>query len=160
MHRRERMVCNLTRRCSPMQSGRRATCSLIAMLLIQWCVMLVPAALRGDDSAPRNLINATDADNGSAVTLQSGEGLSVSLKITSGTGYSWRIARVARRILRQDGQPTLVSSDHPLPGVAATQVFRFMGAASGTTQLELDYVRPWEKGIAPAKIFRLIVTVS
>jgi inhibitor of cysteine peptidase len=163
MRNRERTISNSIGGCAPMQSNRccgasRAAYSCIALFLL-WC-LLVPASVRGDDSAPRNLINATQADNGSAVKLQSREGLSVSLSITTGTGYSWRVVRIDRKVLRQDGQPTLVRGDHPMPGASATEVFRFMAAGTGTTQLELDYVRPWEKGVAPARTFRLEVTVS
>ena len=64
------------------------------------------------------------------------------------------------KVLRQDGQPTLVHSAHPIPGATATQVFRFTVAGLGKTQLDLDYVRPWEKGVASARTFRLDVTVS
>ena len=101
---------------------------LYTAVFLLWCLMLVPASVRGDDSAPRNLINATQADNGSALKLQSGEGLSVSLSITTGTGFSWRVVRFDPKVLRQDGQPTLVHSDHPMPGATTTQVFRFMVA--------------------------------
>ena len=165
MRKRERIIANSIERCAPVQFNRywsgasRAACSYTAVFLL-WCLVLVPASVRGDDSAPRNLINATQADNGSALKLQSGEGLSVSLSITTGTGFSWRVVRIDPKVLRQDGQPTLVHSDHPMPGATATQVFRFMVAGTGTTQLELDYVRPWEKGVAPARTFRLDVTVS
>ncbi len=165
MRNRERIRIRSINGCAPPQfrrGWRRGSCvaySCAAMLLL-WCLVLVPAAVRGDDSAPRNLINATEADNGSALKLQSGEGLSVSLSITTGTGYSWRVARIDRKVLRQNGQPTLVHSAHPMPGATATQVFRFVVMGTGTTQLELDYVRPWEKGIAPARTFRVDVTVS
>jgi inhibitor of cysteine peptidase len=130
-----------------------------ALFLLGFLILL-PPAFGADESAPLNLINATESDNGSTVKLQSGEGLSISLAITTGTGYSWRVAHVDRKVLRPGGAPTLVKNAYPMPGATATQVFRFMVTGLGTTQLELDYVRPWEKGVAPARIFRLDVTVS
>jgi inhibitor of cysteine peptidase len=164
MRNRERNISNSIGGCASAQSARRIKASrtaysYIAMFLL-WCLVSVPAAVRSDNSAPLNLINATESDNGSSLTLHSGEGLSVSLGITTGTGYSWRVARIDPKVLRQDGQPTLVHSAHPIPGATATQVFRFTVAGLGKTQLDLDYVRPWEKGVAPARTFRLDVTVS
>lgn len=133
--------------------------SLVAALLLCW-LMVAPAAVLGEDSAPRNLLNATEADNGRTLSLQSGEGLSVSLKITTGTGYTWRITHLDRKVLRPDGAPTTVHNAHPMPGASALQVFRFMGAGAGTTHLEFEYARPWEKDVAPVRTFRLDVTVS
>jgi inhibitor of cysteine peptidase len=166
MRNRERIVIsNSIGECAPVtatrcwSAGSGAAYACIAVFLLWW-LLLIPAAVRGDDSAPLNLINATESDNGSSVTLHSGEGLSVSLAITTGTGYSWRVARIDGKVLREDSRPTLVQSSHPIPGATATQVFRFMVAGLGKTQLELDYVRPWEKGVAPARTFRLDVTVS
>src|SRR5580704_14846174 len=100
----ERMIPNSITRCpSVLSTGRgsllsRAACLLIAAVLPGF--LLLPPAFGADESAPLNLINATESDNGSTVKLQSGEGLSISLAITTGTGYSWRVARVDRKVLR------------------------------------------------------------
>ena len=158
------IISNSIGGCTHVKSTRRryasrAAYSWVAVFLL-WCLPLIPAAVRGDDSAPLNLINATESDNGSALTLHSGEGLSISLAITTGTGYGWQVVHIDRKVLRQDSQPTLVQSAHPIPGATATQVFRFMVAGLGKTQLELDYVRPWQKGVAPARTFSVEVTVS
>ena len=45
----------------------------------------------------------------------------------------------------------VIPGSHPMPGAPATQVFHFQAVGSGSTGLELDYVRPWEKGAAPSK---------
>ncbi|HEY2107834.1 MAG TPA: protease inhibitor I42 family protein [Candidatus Binataceae bacterium] len=101
----------------------------------------------------------TEADNGRTMTLASGDTLMVSLASTPGTGFGWRVARVDRKVLKETGTPELIHSPNPMPGAPATQRFGFVVSGEGTTRLELEYVRPWERGVPPARTFHLGVTV-
>jgi inhibitor of cysteine peptidase len=112
----------------------------------------------GDPATARDT-KVTDSDNGRAVTLKTGDMLTVSLASTPGTGYGWNVARLDSQVLEEAGKPAIIHNAHPMPGAPAVQVFRFTAAGVGATTLELDYVRPWEKGVAPARIFRLAITV-
>jgi inhibitor of cysteine peptidase len=105
------------------------------------------------------MIRVTDADNGRMVTLASGDTLVVSLASTPGTGFGWKVAQVDDKVLRDKGAPELIQIPAPMPGAPATQVFRFVATGGGSTGLELDYVRPWERGVPPARTFHLGVTV-
>jgi inhibitor of cysteine peptidase len=122
-------------------------------------LVCLAAAAFGDPAMSRDT-KVTDSDNGRAVTLKTGDILTVSLVSTPGTGYGWNVARLDSQVLQEAGKPTIIHDAHPIPGAPAAQVFRFTAAGVGATTLELDYVRPWEKGLAPARIFRLSVTVQ
>ncbi len=108
---------------------------------------------------PAQTITVTEADNQHAVAMASGDTLVVSLKSTPGSGFSWKIAQLDNKVLRQAGEPEMVQGAHPMPGAPATQVFRFVATGGGSIGLELDYVRPWEKNAPPARTFSLGVTV-
>ncbi len=114
---------------------------------------------RGADTAPGNTTSVSDADNEHAVLLANGDTLVVSLASTPGTGFGWKVAELDGKLLREIGTPEVIPGPHPMPGASATQVFHFQAVGSGSTGLELDYVRPWEKGAAPARTFKLGVTV-
>ena len=53
-----------------------------------------------------------------------------------------------------DGVSSLTS---PAVGVGGTYLFKFQAVVSGATKIKLIYVRPWEKGQAPADSFQITV---
>ncbi len=113
--------------------------------------------MKGND----NKVRVTISQNGTTVTLHAGECLEVALPSTVGTGYSWQIANSADNVLKLSGDPKL----EPEPqgnkvGQSENQVFRFLASGKGTAQLELHYLRPWEKDRKPAKTFLLSVKVE
>lgn len=131
----------------------------LALIVLAAALASLPACSPGGGSVPANTITVTEADNQHAVTMASGDRLVVSLASTPGTGFGWKVAQLDDKVLRQAGAPELIGASKPMPGAPATQVFHFVAAGSGTAALELDYVRPWEKGAAPARTFSLGVTV-
>jgi inhibitor of cysteine peptidase len=131
----------------------------LALVVLAVVSASLPACSRSDNAVSGNTINVTEADNERALTLASGDRLVVSLASTPGTGFGWKVADVDGKVLRETGAPALIPNPHPMPGAPATQVFRFVATGSGSAGLELDYVRPWEKGAAPARTFHLGVTV-
>ena len=47
-----------------------------------------------------------------------------------------------------------------MPGAPGHQSFKFNAISTGNDTIDLEYRRPWEKGVAPAKTFGLIVSVK
>jgi inhibitor of cysteine peptidase len=119
----------------------------------------IPLGLSGAIAGAGNTVRVTDADNGRTLTLASGDALVVSLASTLGTGFGWKVGHVDAKVLRQTGPSELVHPPNPMLGAPATQVFRFVATGGGSTRLELDYVRPWERGVPPARTFHLGLTV-
>ncbi len=46
-----------------------------------------------------------------------------------------------------------------MPGCAETTTFRFEAVAPGEGTLRLEYRRPWETGVPPARTFEILVRV-
>ncbi len=136
-------------------SNKKCRRRLLPALLLT--VLLFSPILR--PAAAANTITLTATDNGRALTLERGDILVVSLSSTPGTGFGWTVAHLDPAVLSQLGTPEFVPSAHPVPGAPATQVLRFTTVGRGSTTVELDYVRPWEHGVPPARSFRVTVKV-
>ena len=118
-------------------------------------------ALARDPAAPvhsSSTVFVSDQDNGKTIDLTKGGTLVVQLESNPSTGYSWAV----------NGDPSplkLVSSEYKQPdqsgriGAQGIQEFHLEATAPGTSILKLVYRRPWEKNVAPAKMFALNVNV-
>ena len=102
----------------------------------------------------------TDKDNGAKVTIAKGGVVVVRLEVTSGTGYSWAVAKSDAPQLKALGRSSREKSKDSKPGATETQIFRFKAAAAGSTTLEFHYARPWEKTTPPAKTFQVQIAVQ
>jgi len=102
----------------------------------------------------------TDSDNGKTVTLAPGANLEVSLKATSGTGYLWQVAGNDPLVLEQLGLGDFEIPKEAPPGAMGTQVFHFQAQSPGAAKLEMAYVRPWEKNVAPVRTWSITVRVQ
>jgi predicted secreted protein len=125
-------------------------------------LLLVASATAFALSAPRRAsagtMAVTESDNGREFTLARGDRLEISLPATSGTGYTWQAAPIADALVKPVGD-TKFKLDNAMPGASGHQIFRFSIEASGTGTLELRYIRPWEKGTPPAKVFKILLIV-
>lgn len=105
-------------------------------------------------SAPR-----PEAPLPAARRLAVGEEFDIRLPSNPSTGYQWQVAAIDEKVVRLvdtrwepklDGE-TDGTSPNEVVGSGGTSVLTFVGAAAGRGAIRLVYVRPWEKGIAPAR---------
>ena len=126
-------------------------------------LILVASAAAFALSAPRcasaSVIAATESDNGREFTLARGDRLEISLPATPGTGYTWQAAPIAGARVKPVGD-TRFKPDSAMPGASGHEIFRFSAEASGTSTLEMRYVRPWEKDSPPAKVFSILLIIK
>lgn len=98
------------------------------------------------------------ARNGATVDAVPGDVIRVEMPVQAGTGYTWQLMPEGSVALATAG---LVAPAAPArPGGPATQVFTLRAAAAGEQALELHYLRPWETGKPPARIFKVSVKVA
>jgi inhibitor of cysteine peptidase len=142
-----------------MRKHDKRTTGRIALFSLFITLASIAALAPGGEARKVQTIIVTEADNGRKLSLARRDVLVVSLRTTPGTGYGWTPQPVDRNVLRQMGSPEVVQDSNPMPGSPAAQVFRFAAAGTGSTTLTLDYARPWEKGVAPARTFSLKITV-
>src|SRR5262245_20335956 len=104
-------------------------------------------------------VAVTEKDKDGKVTIAKGKELAVSLEITTGTGYTWQVGKVDKKQLEQLGEPKTEKPENGRLGAKAQQVFKFKALSAGTSTLELNYLRPFEKEKKPPKTFAIKVTV-
>lgn len=112
----------------------------------------------------------TQADDGRTLNLRRGELLRVVLPDIAGTGYSWEIESLDRRLLRSEGQRTWQDpGPPPAPGVIGPaglvggpmQIsFLLRAMAPGETELRLRHWRPWEGPGSVDRRFRLRLRIA
>lgn len=113
------------------------------------------------DKQPAKTITLTDQDNGKTITLEAGQVLVIRLQSNPTTGYVWELGEVDAGVLKQVSEvftPPPQATDQA--GAGGVDEWRFQAVGTGTTTLVLNYRRPWEQGVTPAKTFTLTVTVK
>jgi inhibitor of cysteine peptidase len=106
-------------------------------------------------------VQLTDADNGSSTRLALGGELIVALSSNVTTGFSWSLAEESGSQLELIGEPRYAppGSTSPVAGAAGTQVYTFAAKATGSAKLVLEYRRPFEPGVAPARTFSATIEI-
>jgi inhibitor of cysteine peptidase len=102
-----------------------------------------PFFVRCRSDAPSILRVGVD-DLGSAVSLEVGQRLRVTLESNPTTGYRWQPAgTIDATVLKQVGGPIFVPSSTAL-GAGGTETFDFLAVAAGTTPVAFEYLRTFE----------------
>ena len=108
--------------------------------------------------ASASVVFISQTDNGREFALDRGDALEISLPATSGTGYVWQALPIAGGFAKQVGDPAF-TLDNAMPGASGHQIFHFGIESTGTGALEMLYLRPWERGSQPAKVFKIMLIV-
>lgn len=106
-------------------------------------------------------VRLDDGDNGTSVTLATGETLKLVLTSNPTTGYSWSAAEVPA-CLEQDGGSEYDSDAPPgMMGAGGEETWRFTALEPGEGTLRLEYTRPWESDEeAPVEVYEVEVVVE
>ena len=115
-----------------------------------------------EPKAPEPAQKLTEADNGKTIKVKVGDLVVITLKGNPTTGFSWRTAKLDGKAIEQAGDPKYTTNRHRpgMVGVGGTFVFKFKAAKSGKTEVNLEYVRPWEKDKKPVKTFSATIEVE
>ena len=94
-----------------------------------------------------------------AITVTAGEQFDIRLPSNPTTGYRWQVGgKLNMRIVRLVDTRYEPTAPAPL-GAGGTEIFTFVGVAQGSAKIQLVYLRPWEKGVAPARTSEYTVEV-
>ena len=116
--------------------------------------------LQGNATLADKEVTVTDKENNTKVKLDKGDTLILKLSANPTTGFLWAVAKNNDEQLKQQGKTEFLKPDKKLIGAPTTQVYRFKAEKAGTSDLELHYKRPFEKGKEPAKTFKVTVEVG
>jgi len=98
--------------------------------------------------------------DGTTVQLTRGQVLDIELPSNPSAGYSWQLSGARPSQLASVTDSYEATGEPNVVGAGGYQVFSYSAAEAGTGTLKLDYVRPWETGVAPAKTFSITVSVQ
>jgi inhibitor of cysteine peptidase len=113
--------------------------------------------------AGRLVSNQESIDKGSAgdrVEVTVGQEFSITLASNVTTGYHWELAAALDEAMVQ-----LVGSEYKAPesrlaGAGGQEIWTFRAVGQGQTLINLKYVRPWEKDVAPNKTATYMVVIQ
>jgi inhibitor of cysteine peptidase len=105
-------------------------------------------------------ITLTVKEKKTELKLAKGDVFELKMEMRAGTGYRWHIAKNDETLLKLKGKPTVERLDKAKPGAAELQVFRFQAEAGGTCDLELHYVRPFDKDKPPEKTYKITLQIA
>jgi inhibitor of cysteine peptidase len=147
-------------RISTMPVTERIARTLVAVALVAACSSMAPQALYSAMSSSEEAVIVTDKGNNGQLRVAKGGTLVIRLEAIPGTGYGWQVVKSDAELLKPVGTPVFEQSEKDLVGAPEQQVFRFKAQAAGSVEVELHYVRPWEKDVPPAKIYRITVRID
>ena len=120
------------------------------------------AATAGAEATKKETLTLDKRHNGQTVHVETGSKLEIRLEGNPTTGYSWQISALTGSSVVQNGSVEYLPEAHilPLVGSGGTFVVRLQAKQAGKSTIKLDYLRPWEKGRAPADRFSVNVQVQ
>ena len=99
------------------------------------------------------------AAEASRITVKQGRKFSLTLQSNPTTGYHWQLARTVNGTCLGLVTNRFVRPKSNLAGAPGKEIWEFKALSPGEATIELEYARPWEKGIPPAQKTNLVVTV-
>ena len=102
----------------------------------------------------------TVKDNGTAVTVNTGDTFTVRLEGNPSTGFTWEAKDLDTSILEQVGDPKFSGGAPGMVGSGGDLTLTFKALKPGTTTLTLIYHRPWETDVEPIDTFSITITVK
>ncbi len=85
-------------------------------------------------------------------TVTAGELFDIRLPANPTTGFRWQVGALDEKVVRLvDTRYEATGSGSGAMGAGGTDIFTFVGVARGRGNISLVYLRPWEKGVAPAR---------
>jgi inhibitor of cysteine peptidase len=105
-------------------------------------------------------VTVTKADKDRTVKVGTGGQVIVRLAWSPGTGYDWMLTQNDSTLLRQEGEASSEPAKQPMPGAAEVRIFHFKALKAGSTALEFQSRRSFEKDAPPLESFRVQVVIS
>ncbi len=93
------------------------------------------------------------------IAVRSGDQFTLTLPSNPSTGFSWQMlnqpdSKVLKKVGSKYNEP-----EKPMPGRPVTETWTFKSVGKGKQSIEMAYLRPWEKGVTPARRQVFEVTV-
>jgi inhibitor of cysteine peptidase len=127
----------------------------LGALLLMGGFILMSATWAGE---PKTVVLA-EKDHLSKTSLKKGDTLILRLDGNPTTGFTWVVGQNDKSVLPEQGKHKYVPQGNGKVGAGGVFEFKFKAEKAGKSDLVLEYKRPFEKDVAPAKIIKLSVDV-
>ena len=110
-----------------------------------------------------SLINLNENNNGQDYSLAVGQTFILSLPSNPSTGYSWDFAQIYdNKLLELTADNAYLDKENTgdlTVGQGGRSYWKFKALQNGTTELNLQYARPWESR-QPAQTFKITINIG
>jgi inhibitor of cysteine peptidase len=107
------------------------------------------------------VVAAIDASyTGEEVEVALGGSFIVILESNPTTGFQWQLERITDEAVLELAGQEFVAPETALIGAGGKEIWTFKALAQGSSEISMEYRRPWEEGIEPANTFVLTVLVQ
>ncbi|HSX71510.1 protease inhibitor I42 family protein [Pseudomonas subflava] len=119
------------------------------------------ALLAACSSQPNTSVSVEEKQLGDCpMQLHAGQTLNVALPSNPTTGFRWEVVEAAPGILRSLGPEVYMTpEDAGLVGAGGQSTWRYQAYQTGEGRLLMQYRRPWEADVAPAKTIDCAISV-
>ena len=120
------------------------------------CMLLTACAAK-----PTSVTIQEDQQDNCPLQLDKGQTLMISLPSNPTTGFRWVITKTAASVLTPMGPEVYTNpEDAGMVGSGGKSTWRFKAYQTGQDALLMQYQRPWDQGVAPAKTFACEISVD
>jgi inhibitor of cysteine peptidase len=106
------------------------------------------------------VVRLSEADAGQTKTVLRGDKLELQIGGNPTTGFSWKLASIDGNAVRTFHEIRYKPHRPGLPGAPGVFVATFRAVSPGTSTINMQYLRPWEKNTPPAKTYAVTIIVK
>lgn len=95
------------------------------------------------------------------VSVKAGQQFTVSLESNPTTGYMWQLAKpVDEKLVKFIESKYEQTGKKGLYGAGGQEHWTFKSTGAGKTNIEMKYVRSWEKNVPPVRVATIVIEVK
>jgi len=92
--------------------------------------------------------------------VEVGDKITVELCSNPTTGFAWTYEMTSENVLQEEDYDFVEPEDDEVVGAAGTDVWTFEAVEKGTTEVNMEYSKPWQDGIKEEWTYTFTVTVE
>jgi predicted secreted protein len=114
---------------------------------------IIPSGLQ-QSITPSPLNQSTSSISPNAtLSVKTNEQFYITLSSNPSTGYAWQVASVSNPDMVRFVDSQYIRPESELVGAPGKQVLTFNALKEGSATIQLEYVRPFERGVPPVSIY-------
>lgn len=122
-------------------------------------IMLFSLCMFGGCQKSGKMLHLSEKDRNKRIEIKADQEFTLTLKANPTTGYTWKLIEPDSTILKLQGEPAF-KPDSDKIGSGGELTFRLQARSSGKSELQLHYIRPWEKDQKPLQSFVITIIVK